>query len=107
MKRKCANRPPWRREKIEKIVCRGDLAVAVPVEVVFPDENWLVPCYEAATVDFLEEVARKLEAGDMKYLQSVGEVFRALKPTQSPTSRSSEPQRPGPKVKNTTGSRAR
>jgi hypothetical protein len=37
---------------------------------------------EPATVRWLDEIARRAEIGDLAYLKSVGEVFRAI-PTRT------------------------
>jgi len=68
-----------RREKRKRWVQRGDLAVEVEVEVVFPLEEPSEPCLEPATVRFLDEVARKAEEGDVAYLKRVGRVFQAVR----------------------------
>jgi len=57
---------------------RGDYAVEVEVEVVYLDDDSQDPCLEPATVRWLDEVARKAEAGDLEYLRTVGRVFQAL-----------------------------
>ena len=56
---------------------RGRYAVEVEVEVVYPAGDPSEPCLEPATVRWLDEVARRAEKGDVAYLKSVGEVFRA------------------------------
>ena len=68
-----------RREKMIRWVHRGDLAIAVPIEVVYPIGDPSEPCIEPATARLLDEVARRAEAGDMNYLRSVGKVFRAVR----------------------------
>ena len=67
-----------RRERRKRWVQRGRFAVEVDVEVVFPTEDPTEPCLEAATVRQLDEIARRAEAGDLAYLQSVGRVFEAV-----------------------------
>jgi hypothetical protein len=67
-----------RREKRKRWVQRGDLAVEVEVEVVYPMDEPSEPCLEPATVRFLDEVARKAEEGDISYLRRVGRVFQAV-----------------------------
>ncbi len=68
-----------RREKRKRWVQRGRYAVEVEVEVVYPDEAPSEPCLEPATVQFLDEVARRAEDGDVEYLRSVGRLFEAVR----------------------------
>lgn len=67
-----------RREKRKRWVQRGQYAVEVEVEVIFPDHDPSEACLEPATVRWLDEVARKAAEGDLKYLQSAGRVFQAV-----------------------------
>src|SRR5215470_11887111 len=67
-----------RREKRKRWVRRGRYAVEVEVEVVYPSGDPSEPCLEPDTVRWLDEVARRAEKGDVAYLKSVGEVFRAV-----------------------------
>jgi hypothetical protein len=67
-----------RREKRKRWVQRGDLAVEVEVDVLYPMDEPSEPCLEPATVRFLDEVARKAEEGDIAYLRRVGRVFQAV-----------------------------
>ena len=67
-----------RREKRKRWVRRGQYAVEVEVEVVYPEDDPSEPCLEPATVRWLDEVARKAEEGDIQYLQTVGQVFQAV-----------------------------
>ena len=67
-----------RREKRKRWVQRGDLAIEVEVEVVYPADDPSEPCLEPDTIRFLEEVARKAQEGDMDYLRKVGRVFQAV-----------------------------
>ena len=71
-----------RREKRKRWVRRGRYAVEVEVDVVYPAGDSSEPCLEPATVRWLDEVARRAEKGDVAYLKSVGEVFRAV-PTRT------------------------
>jgi hypothetical protein len=68
-----------RREKRKRWVKRGDLAVEVEVEVVYPTDAASEPCLEPATVRLLDEVARRAEAGDLGYLRQVGRVYQAIR----------------------------
>ena len=67
-----------RREKRKRWVRRGQYAVEVEVEVVYPEDDPTEPCLEPATVRWLDEVARKAEEGDVEYLQEIGQVFQAV-----------------------------
>lgn len=59
----------------------GMYAVQVEVEVVYPTAWPTEACLTPAASRFLDEVARRAEAGDLKYLQSVGRVFQAVPTT--------------------------
>ena len=67
-----------RREERKRWVRRGRYAAEVEVEVVYPAGDPSEACLEPATVRWLDEVARRAEKGDVAYLKSVGEVFRAV-----------------------------
>lgn len=67
-----------RREKRKRWVQRGEYAVEVEVEVVYPAEDPSEPCLEPATVRWLDEVARHAEQGDLAFLRKAGRVFQAV-----------------------------
>jgi hypothetical protein len=67
-----------RRETRKTWIQRGQNAVEVEVEVVYPIDDDTEPCLEPATVRWLDEVANKAEQGDLDYLQDAGRVFQAL-----------------------------
>lgn len=46
--------------------------------MVYPAGDPSEPCLEPATVRWLDEIARHAENGDVAYLKTVGEVFRAV-----------------------------
>jgi hypothetical protein len=69
-----------RREKRKRWVQRGQYAVEVEVDVVYPEGDPSEPCLEPATVRWLDEIARRAEQGDVQYLRSVGRVFQAVVP---------------------------
>ncbi|HEY2250256.1 MAG TPA: hypothetical protein VGH74_04310 [Planctomycetaceae bacterium] len=69
---------PERREKRKRWVQRGQFAVEVEVEVVFPDESPDEACLEPTTVRWLDDVARHAEVGDVAYLRNVGRVFQLV-----------------------------
>lgn len=63
-----------KREKRKRWVQRGNYAV----DVIYPVDDPSEPCLEAATIRWLDEIARRAEAGDLKYLRTVGRVFKAV-----------------------------
>ena len=67
-----------RREKRKRWVQRGQYAVEVEVEVIYPAEDPTEPCLEPATVHRLDEIARRAAQGDVAYLRKVGRVFQAV-----------------------------
>ena len=67
-----------RREMRKRWVQRGQYAVEVEVEVVYPEDDPSEPCLEPATLRWLEEVACKAEEGDVEYLQEVGRLFQLV-----------------------------
>ena len=69
-----------RREKRKRWVQRGAYAVEVDVEVVYPAGDPSEACLEPATVEWLEEIARRAEAGDVSFLRRAGRVFHAVAP---------------------------
>lgn len=69
-----------RREKRKRWVQRGQYAVRVEVDVMYPEDDPSEPCLEPRTLRWLDEVARKAEEGDVKYLQEVGRLFQAVAP---------------------------
>jgi hypothetical protein len=60
-----------RRERRMRWVQRGQYAVEVEVEVVYPADDESEPCLEPATVRKLDEIARRAEQGDLSYLRAV------------------------------------
>ena len=70
MQERCETHKRW--------VQRGHYAVEVEVEVVYPADCPSEACLEPATVRWLDEVARRAEAGDLAYLQKAGRVFQAV-----------------------------
>ncbi len=67
-----------RRERRKRWVQRGQYAVEVEVEFVYTEDDPSEPCLEAATVHWLDEIARKAEVGDVEYLRKVGRLFQAV-----------------------------
>lgn len=67
-----------RREKRKRWVQRGDYAVEVDVEVIYPADDPSEPCLEPDTLRWLDEIAQKAEQGDVEYLHRAGRVFQAV-----------------------------
>ncbi len=67
-----------KREKRKRWVQRGQYAVEVEVEVVYPKEDTSEPCLEPSTIKWLEEIARRAEQGDIEFLRKVGKVFQEV-----------------------------
>ena len=67
-----------RREKRKRWVQRGDYAVELDVEVVYPSDDPSEACLEPATIRWLDEVARKAEQGDVEFLRRAGRLFQAM-----------------------------
>lgn len=67
-----------RRETRKRWVQRGHYAVEVEVEVVYPADCPSEPSLEPATARWLDEVARRAEAGDLEFLHKASRVFQAL-----------------------------
>ncbi|HVX87005.1 MAG TPA: hypothetical protein VH253_19630 [Phycisphaerae bacterium] len=67
-----------RREKRKRWVQRGQYAVEVEVEVVYPEDAPEQATLEPQTVRWLDEVARHTAAGDVAYLRRIGRVFQAV-----------------------------
>ena len=72
-----------RREIRKRWIQRGEYAVEVDVEVVYPEDDPTEPCLEPATIRWIDEIAQRAEQGDVEYLRSVGRVFRAVSATSS------------------------
>jgi len=67
-----------RRGKQKRWVQRGQYAVQVEVEVVYPKDDPSESCLEPHTVRWLDEVVCKAEEGDVAYLREVGRLFQAV-----------------------------
>jgi hypothetical protein len=67
-----------KREKRKRWVQRGEYAVEVDVEVVYPADAPSEACLEPATIRWLDEVARKAEEGDVEFLQRAGRVYQVV-----------------------------
>jgi hypothetical protein len=69
---------PTKREKHNRWVQRGEYAVQVEVEVVYPADSPSEACLEPATVRWLDEIACKAEEGDVEFLRKAGRLFQAV-----------------------------
>jgi hypothetical protein len=67
-----------KREKRKRWIQRGQYAVEVEIEVIYPADDPDEPSLEPHTVRFLDEIARRAEQGDIAYLRSVGRVFQSV-----------------------------
>jgi hypothetical protein len=67
-----------RRERRKRWIQRGQYAVEVEVEVVYPADDPSEPCLEPDAMRWLDEVARCAEAGDVDFLRTAGRVFQAI-----------------------------
>jgi hypothetical protein len=67
-----------KRERRKRWVQRGEYAVEVEVDVVYPADDPSEPCLEPSTVRWLDEVARKAEEGDVEFLRQAGRLFQAV-----------------------------
>jgi hypothetical protein len=73
-----ANAVDERRERRKRWVQRGEYAVEVEVELVYPADYPSEACLEPETVRWLDEVARRAGAGDIEFLRTAGRVFKGI-----------------------------
>jgi hypothetical protein len=66
------------REKRKRWVQRGEYAVEVEVEVVYPADDPTEACLKPATVRWLDQVAQKAAEGDVDFLRKAGRLFQAV-----------------------------
>jgi len=69
------------RIKRMRLVQTDRYVVAVDVELVIPDDDPTEPCYEAETVQFLQEVEQHAQQGDVDWLAQHGKIYEALAAT--------------------------
>jgi hypothetical protein len=67
-----------KREKQKRWVQRGQYAVELDVEVIYPADDPAQACMEPATIRWLDEVARKAEEGDVEFLRRAGRLYQAV-----------------------------
>ncbi|MBI5761096.1 MAG: hypothetical protein HZA46_21440 [Planctomycetales bacterium] len=70
---------PERRERRTRWIKRGDYALEVEVDVVYPMDDPSEPCLEPKTVRWLDELATRLERGEVDHLDTVGRLYHAVK----------------------------
>ena len=66
------------REKRKRWIQRGEYAVEVEVEVIYLADYPAEACLDPKTVRWLDELARRAEAGDIEFLRTAGRVFQAV-----------------------------
>jgi hypothetical protein len=66
------------RERRKRWVQRGQYAVELDVEVIYPADRPSKACLKPITVRWLDEVARHAEVGDVEFLHGAGRVFQAV-----------------------------
>lgn len=71
-------RIPGKRIKRTRLVQSEEYVVAVEVEMVIPVDDPSEPCYEAETIQFLQEVKERAEKGDVDWLAGKGKVYEAV-----------------------------
>jgi len=64
--------------KERQLIECGRLAVAVDVDLVYPDFDPDEPCYASETIEFLREVAERAERADMPWLRSHATVYEPI-----------------------------
>ena len=69
---------PEKRETRKRWVQRGQYAVELDVEVIYPADDPSQACLEPATVRWLDEVARKAAEGDVDFLRRAGRLYQAV-----------------------------
>jgi hypothetical protein len=75
---------PGKRVRRTRLVQSERFVVAVPVELVFPDEDPSEPCYEATTINLLKDVQAHADAGDLTWLSRHGKVYEAVSTASNP-----------------------
>jgi len=70
---------PVRRERRTRWIKRGDYALEVEVDVIYPMDDPSEPCLDPKTVRWLDELATRLERGEVDHLDTVGRLYHAVK----------------------------
>ena len=71
-------RIPGERVTRTRLIQTDQYVVAVDVEMVIPPDDPSEPCYESETVQFLREVKKHAERGDVEWPNRCGKVYTAL-----------------------------
>jgi hypothetical protein len=61
-----------------KLVQTDKYVVAVPVELVIPEDDPSEPCFEAVTINLLRQVEEHAASGDIEWLTQHGKVYEAV-----------------------------
>lgn len=69
---------PGQRVVRTRLVQTDKYVVAVQIEMVIPEDDPSEPCLESETVEFLQRVRQRAEAGDLTWLRAHGKVYAAL-----------------------------
>lgn len=69
---------PGQRVKRTRLIQTERYVVAVDVEMVVPVDDPSEPCYESETVQFLKEVKKHAELGNVDWLSQKGKVYIAI-----------------------------
>lgn len=69
---------PGQRVVRTRLVQTDKYVVAVQIEMVIPEDDPSEPCLESETVEFLQRVRQRAEAGDLNWLRAHGKVYAAL-----------------------------
>lgn len=69
---------PGKRVKRIRLIQSDKYVVAVEVEMVIPADDPSEPCYEAETVELLQEVKQRADIGDVAWLSQHGKVYAAM-----------------------------
>ena len=64
-----------KRVKISQWIHGTQCVVRVNVDAVIPDADPSEPCFEPAAVQWMDELQRLADAGDVNALAKVGEVY--------------------------------
>lgn len=66
-------------QKVEEVIRTDRLIVVVPVEAIIMDGDQTRDlCFEPHTLQFLVEVEKRAEAGDLPWLMQHGRVYQLL-----------------------------
>ncbi len=66
------------RIKRTRLIQTDKYVIAVEVEMVIPVDDPSEPCYEAETIQLLQEIKERAERGDVGWLMRKGKVYAAV-----------------------------